>query len=154
MAKLAKLNIKDTSGIQSTFHVTDNVASSAQNTFRSMVEQNNKGTLDFVNLIFNKDRIEAEEEMCIPFADIKSVGVVRSIRQSTTVKGAKNRRGSFARLTAHMLSNPSMLQKDFRFSSSAMSELASEFDITVNTASSYVHTLRSKYRKGELATTS
>lgn len=150
MAKLAKLNIKDTAGVQSTFHVTDNVASSAQNAFRGMVEQGNKGTLDFVNLIFNKDRIEAEEEMCIPFSDIKSVGVVRTIRQSSTVKGAKKRRGSFAQLTAHMLSNPKMLQKDFRFNGELLAEIADEYTITETTASNYVHMIRAKYRKGEL----
>jgi len=152
MSKLAKLNIKDTAGVQSTFHVTDNVASSAQNAFRGMVEQGNKGTLDFVNLIFNKDRIEAEEEMCIPFSDIKSIGVVRTIRHSSTVKGAKQRRGSFAQLTAHLLSNPKLLQRNFRFNGAMMGEIAEEYNITEKTANSYVHIIRAKYRKGELVT--
>lgn len=150
MAKLAKLNIKDTAGVQSTFFVTDNVASRAQNAFRGMVEQGSKGTLDFVNLIFNKDRIEAEEEMCIPFTDIKSVGVVRTIRQSSTVRGAKRRHGSYAQLTAHMLSNPKMLQKEYRFNAEKLEEIADEYSITEKTATNYVHMIRALYRKGEL----
>lgn len=148
MSKLTKLNIRDTSGAITSFNVTDALAAKAQADFNRKQEAGvTKGTLQFTSLLFNGDRPVAEESMAIPLADIKAVGVVRAIRHSHTVTSARQRRGAFAALTAHMLANKQMLKRNARYDAE---ELADQFFVTPNTMRGYVSQIRSMYRNGEL----
>tara|TARA_S200002703_G_scaffold4056_1_gene5445 strand:+ start:763 stop:1218 length:456 start_codon:yes stop_codon:yes gene_type:complete len=145
------LRIKDNAMQVSSFTVTEKVAQTTQNAFRRAASMNvNKGTLDFISLVFDQDNPVGEETVCQPLSDTKTVSVVRPLKKSLTVRTARQRNGAFAALTAHMLENRHMLDRDSYKVSDHADELADRFLITDKTATQYVAKIRAAFRRGEI----
>jgi len=162
------LNLTDTDGILSTFHVNENIAVKAQMEFaRKLANSKNRGnSLEFTHFILSSDNEPiAEEHLCVPVDKIKTLGILRPIRRASMsvkstqagngtvayyAKRAGKRPGGFFAALQYMLNHPQLLTDKPVNADSFGKEMHKVWKVKASTASNYVYRIRSLHKQGKL----